>query len=110
MAQWNKDTQSYRAQDTTNFEVFICADEHGNIGACGSSLNNEINISAGLTPGMANVHKFGAVNTTSATYDTVWTKGGEYVFPTAAIIAVSNVIVLASSTLSTLATAFVDVL
>jgi len=92
MAQWNKDTQSYRAQDTTNFEVFICADEHGNIGACGSSLNNEINISAGLTPGMANVHKFGAVSTTSATYDTVWSKGGAYAFPSSA-----SVVTVASS-------------
>jgi hypothetical protein len=30
---------------------------------------------------MANVHKFGSVVTTSATYDTVWTEGGAYEFP-----------------------------
>lgn len=92
MAQWNKDTQSYRSQDTTNFEVYMCADQFGNIGACGGSLYNEINISAGLTPGYANVHKFGAVTTTSATYDTVWASGGAYSFPTSA-----SVVTVASS-------------
>jgi hypothetical protein len=30
MAQWNKDEQAYRAQDTTNFEVVMLADENGN--------------------------------------------------------------------------------
>jgi len=35
MAQWNKNEQAYRAQDTTNFEVFMCADRYGNIGNCG---------------------------------------------------------------------------
>ena len=29
MAQWNKDAQAYRAQDTTNFEVVMIADEDG---------------------------------------------------------------------------------
>ena len=92
MAQWNKDTQAYRSQDTTNFEVYMCADQFGNIGACGGSMYNEINIAAGLTPGYANVHKFGAVETTSATYDTVWSKGGAYVFPSSA-----SVVTVASS-------------
>lgn len=92
MAQWNKDTQAYRSQDTTNFEVYMCADQFGNIGACGGSMYNEINIAAGLTPGYANVHKFGAVETTAATYDTVWTKGGAYVFPSSA-----SVVTVASS-------------
>lgn len=92
MAQWNKDTQAYRSQDTTNFEVYMCADQFGNIGACGGSMYNEINIAAGLTPGYANVHKFGAIETTAATYDTVWTKGGAYVFPSSA-----SVVTVASS-------------
>ena len=92
MAQWNKDTQAYRSQDTTNFEVYMCADQFGNIGACGGSMYNEINIAAGLTPGYANVHKFGAVETTAATYDTVWSKGGAYVFPSSA-----SVVTVASS-------------
>ena len=86
MAQWNKDTQAYRSQDTTNFEVYMCADQFGNIGACGGSMYNEINIAAGLTPGYANVHKFGAVYTTSSAYDTVWSKGGAYAFPTGASV------------------------
>ena len=92
MAQWNKDTQAYRSQDTTNFEVYMCADQFGNIGACGGSMYNEINIAAGLTPGYANVHKFGAVETTAATYDTVWSNGGAYVFPSSA-----SVVTVASS-------------
>ena len=29
MAQWNKDTQSYRSQDTTNFEVMMLGDHWG---------------------------------------------------------------------------------
>ena len=35
MAQWNKDTQAYLNQTKTNFEVYMCADKYGNIGACG---------------------------------------------------------------------------
>jgi hypothetical protein len=31
MAQWRKDTQEYRAQDTTNFEVYMRGDRYGNI-------------------------------------------------------------------------------
>jgi hypothetical protein len=31
MAQWNKDAQAFRAQDTTNFEVVMIADENGNV-------------------------------------------------------------------------------
>ena len=30
MAQWNKDTQAYRSQDTTNFEVMMLGDHWGN--------------------------------------------------------------------------------
>jgi len=32
MAQWNKQDQAYRVQDTTNFEVVMIADEDGNPG------------------------------------------------------------------------------
>ena len=35
MAQWNKVEQAYRAQDTSLFEVYMCADRYGNIGNCG---------------------------------------------------------------------------
>ena len=91
MAQWNKNEQAYRAQDTTNFEVFMCADKYGNIGACGGDTQFDLNISAGIVTTMANVHKFGAVITTSANYDTVWSATGQYQFPSsAAVVTVSS--------------------
>ena len=31
MAQWNKSTQAYRAQDTTNFEVVMLANQYGDV-------------------------------------------------------------------------------
>ena len=91
MAQWNKNEQAYRAQDTTNFEVYMCADKYGNIGACGGDTQFDLNVSAGITTQIANVHKFGAVLTSSADYDTVWTERGAYTFPsTAGIITVTS--------------------
>ena len=84
MAQWNKNTQSYLDQTKTNFEVYMCADKYGNIGACGGDTQFDLNVAAGITTQIANVHKFGAVVTTSATYDTVWSAGGAYTFPSSA--------------------------
>ena len=86
MAQWNKDTQDYLNQTRTNFEVFMCADKYGNIGACGGDTEFDINVAAGIVTTIANVHKFGAVVSSSATYDTVWTEGGAYSFPTSASV------------------------
>ena len=86
MAQWNKDTQDYLNQTRTNFEVFMCADKYGNIGACGGDTEFDINVAAGIVTTMANVHKFGAVLTSSADYDTVWTERGQYAFPTSASV------------------------
>lgn len=86
MAQWNKDTQDYLNQTRTNFEVFMCADKYGNIGACGGDTEFDINVAAGIVTTMANVHKFGAVVSSSATYDTVWTEQGAYSFPTSASV------------------------
>ena len=91
MAQWNKSEQAYRSQDTTNFEVYMCADKYGNIGACGGDTQFDLNVAAGITTQLANVHKFGAVVTTSADYDTVWSYGGAYTFPsTAGIVTVTS--------------------
>jgi len=91
MAQWNKNTQSYLDQTKTNFEVYMCADKYGNIGACGGDTQFDLNVAAGITTQIANVHKFGAVVTTSADYDTVWTEGGAYTFPsTAGIVTVTS--------------------
>ena len=91
MAQWNKDTQAYLGQTKTNFEVYMCADKYGNIGACGGDTQFDLNVAAGITTQLANVHKFGAVVTTSADYDTVWTEGGAYTFPsTAGIVTVTS--------------------
>ena len=84
MAQWNKDTQAYLGQTKTNFEVYMCADKYGNIGACGGDTQFDLNVAAGITTQLANVHKFGAVVTTSADYDTVWSAGGAYTFPSSA--------------------------
>jgi len=86
MAQWNKDTQDYLNQTRTNFEVFMCADKYGNIGACGGDTEFDINVAAGIVTTMANVHKFGAVVSSSATYDTVWTERGAYSFPSSASV------------------------
>ena len=81
MAQWNKNTQDYLNQERSLFEVNICADRFGNIGACGGDALFLLNVSSGITTQLSNVHKFGAVNTSSATYDTIWTPGGAYEFP-----------------------------
>jgi hypothetical protein len=65
MAQWNKDAQAFRAQDTTNFEVVMIADEDGNpINSFGAASN--IPIAGGQIEGYNYVHKFGA-NTALAT-------------------------------------------
>ena len=91
MAQWNKDTQAYLNQTKTNFEVYMCADKYGNIGACGGDTQFDLNVAAGITTQLANVHKFGAVVTTAADYDTVWSYGGAYTFPsTAGIITATS--------------------
>ena len=81
MAQWNKNIQDYLNDGRTLFEVFICSDQFGNIGACGGNNQFELNVSAGIMTEMANVHKFGSVVTTNADYDTVWSEGGAYEFP-----------------------------
>ena len=81
MAQWNKNIQEYLKDGRTLFEVFICSDQFGNIGACGGNTQFELNVSAGIMTEMANVHKFGSVVTTNAAYDTVWTQSGQYEFP-----------------------------
>jgi hypothetical protein len=92
MAQWNKNIQDYLNDGRTLFEVFICSDQFGNIGACGGNNQFELNVSAGIMTEMANVHKFGSVVTGSGTYDTVWTEGGQYEFPVSAgvVTLVSN--------------------
>jgi len=86
MAQWNKNNQDYLNQERTLFEVHMCADKYGNIGACGGDTEFDINVAAGIVTTMANVHKFGAVVSSSATYDTVWTEQGAYSFPTSASV------------------------
>ena len=92
MAQWNKNIQDYLNDGRSLFEVFICSDQYGNIGACGGNTQFELNVSAGIMTEMSNVHKFGSVVTTNADYDTIWTEGGDYEFPdTAGVVTlVSN--------------------
>ena len=82
MAQWNKDSQAYRAQDTTNFEVVMIADEDGNpINTFGSASN--IPIAAGQLEGYSYIHKFGGnplLN--NSTEETMWDEGGLYPWAT----------------------------
>ena len=82
MAQWNKQDQAYRVQDTTNFEVVMIADEDGNpINSFGAASN--IPISAGDIEGYRYVHKFGA-NTALANgqYETIWDGSNLYPWAT----------------------------
>jgi len=82
MAQWNKDAQAYRAQDTTNFEVVMIADEDGNpINSFGAASN--IPISGGQIAGYQYVHKFGANTALSnQNYETVWDGSNLYPWAT----------------------------
>ena len=83
MAQWNKDAQSYRAQDTTNFEVVMIADEDGNpLNSYGSAAN--IPIAAGQLAGYSSVEKFGRNPNVATSIETVWQHGGIYQYLTTA--------------------------
>lgn len=71
MAQWNKDTQAYRAQDTTNFEVVMLADQNGNpLNSYGSAAN--IPIAAGDLLGYQHINKFGYRDTLASSYEAIW--------------------------------------
>lgn len=88
MAQWNKNNQSYRAQDTTNFEVVMIADEDGNISnSFGAAAN--IPISAGELDGYSHINKFGFSTNIGAGggYHTIWNAGGIYTYASSATIA-----------------------
>lgn len=80
MAQWNKDEQAYRAQDTTNFEVVMLADENGNpLNSYGAAAN--IPIAAGLLDGYSHINKFGYstdVSLQGAAYATIWDDSSLY--------------------------------
>ena len=70
----------------------MCADKYGNIGACGGDTQFDINVAAGINTQIANVHKFGAVLTTSSRLMILCGHdGGAYTFPsTAGIITVTS--------------------
>lgn len=71
MAQWNKNTQDYRAQDTTNFEVVMLADQNGNpLNSYGSAAN--IPIAAGDLAGYSHINKFGYRDSLASTYQAIW--------------------------------------
>lgn len=82
MAQWNKDAQAFRAQDTTNFEVVMIADEDGNpINSFGAASN--IPISGGQIAGYQYIHKFGAnTDLTNGVYETIWDGSNLYPWAT----------------------------
>jgi hypothetical protein len=83
MAQWNKQDQAYRVQDTTNFEVVMIADEDGNpINSFGAASN--IPISGGQIEGYNYVHKFGAnTDLANGSYEAIW--DGNSVYPWATL-------------------------
>jgi hypothetical protein len=71
MAQWNKDAQDYRAQDTTNFEVVMLADQDGNpLNSYGSAAN--IPIAAGDLDGYSHINKFGYRDSLASTFQAIW--------------------------------------
>ena len=82
MAQWNKQDQAYRVQDTTNFEVVMIADEDGNpINSFGAASN--IPIAGGQIEGYNYVHKFGANTALSnQDYETIWDGSNLYPWAT----------------------------
>ena len=83
MAQWNKDEQAYRAQDTTNFEVVMIADEDGNpLNSYGSAAN--IPIAAGQLAGYSSIEKFGRNPNVATSIETVCQHGGIYQYLTTA--------------------------
>lgn len=85
MAQWNKDTQAYRAQDTTNFEVVMLADQLGNpLNSYGAAAN--IPIAAGLLTGYSHINKFGFRDTIAGTWQTIWDKAADYAYYAAATV------------------------
>lgn len=89
MAQWNKDAQAYRVQDTTNFEVVMLADQNGNpLNSYGSAAN--IPISAGDLAGYQHINKFGYANDIAAqggAFVTIWDGGTAYSYASTATIA-----------------------
>lgn len=88
MAQWNKNEQSFRPQDTTNFEVVMIADEDGNISnSFGAAAN--IPIAAGELSGYSHINKFGFSTNIGfgGSYHTIWNAGGIYQYPSSATIA-----------------------
>lgn len=82
MAQWNKQDQAYRVQDTTNFEVVMIADEDGNpINSFGAASN--IPIAGGEIEGYNYIHKFGAnTGLSNQNYETVWDGSNLYPWAT----------------------------
>jgi len=85
MAQWNKDTQDYRAQDTTNFEVVMLADQNGNpLNSYGAAAN--IPIAAGLLEGYSHINKFGFRDTIANSWQTIWDKATDYAYYAAATV------------------------
>ena len=83
MAQWNKQDQAYRVQDTTNFEVVMIADEDGNpLNSYGSAAN--IPIAAGQLEGYSSIEKFGRNPSVATSIETVCQHGGIYEYLTTA--------------------------
>ena len=89
MAQWNKNTQDYRAQDTTNFEVVMLADQNGNpLNSYGSAAN--IPIAAGDLAGYSHINKFGYRDALDGDYQAIWDGTTAYPYIGTAGVAVAT--------------------
>lgn len=84
MAQWNKNDQGYRSQDTTIFESVVISDQFGNpindFGAVSASLY----LARGLQTGYQHINKFGYRDAVGSTFEAIWDGGTAYSYVTTA--------------------------
>lgn len=82
MAQYNRRTQQYLSNGTTNFEVNMLADQNGNIiNSFGAASN--IPIASGSVTGHSHINKFGYSNDI-ANLSTIWDGSNIYTYSTSA--------------------------
>ena len=82
MAQWNKNEQSYRSQDTTLFEAVVISDQFGNPINSLSTATSNVYLASGLLSGYSHINKFGYRDSVSTTFETIWDGINPYSFIT----------------------------
>lgn len=72
MAQWNRNNQGYRSQDSTLFESVVISDQFGNpindFGAVSASLY----LARGFQTGYSHINKFGYRDSVNGTFEAIW--------------------------------------